>query len=115
MIPEDQLNEDLKNYPLDDVLEKYDISLSELFKLQRNRKYHKREYHHITRTKSRTYSINKTINGKSYHYGSYRDKKEAELIVEELKKCGWDINQLPRILTELNITSKTEKTVKKDG
>lgn len=109
MIPEDQLNEDLKNYPLDDVLEKYDISLSDLFKLQRNRKYHKREYNHITRTKSRTYSINKTINGKSYYYGSYRDKKEAELIVEELKKCGWDINQLPRILTELNITSKQRK------
>jgi len=109
MIPEEQLLEDLKTQPLEKVLEDYDITFKELFQLQRNRNYHTKETSHITRTKSRTYSINKTINGKSYHYGSYHDKKEAEKIVVALEKKGWDINKLPEILIELNIQSKTQE------
>lgn len=114
MIPEDELQEDLKNLPLDEVLSKYELSLSELFKLQRNKQYHNYETNHINENKSGTYSINKTVNGTNYYYGSYRDKREAQLIANQLEQCGWDINELPRILEELNITSKTEK-VKKDG
>ncbi|MBQ2653356.1 MAG: hypothetical protein IJF83_07365 [Methanobrevibacter sp.] len=109
MISEEKLLEDLKNQPLDSVLEKYDISLSDLFRIQRNRKYHPGEYKYITRTKSKAYSIKKTINGENYYYGTYHDKKEAELVVDELKKCSWDINQLPSILERLNIQSKSER------
>lgn len=109
MIPIDKLLKDLKNQPLEDVLEKYDISLSDLFRIQRNRKYHTGEYKYITRTKSKAYSINKTRDGENCYFGTYKDKKEAEAIVGELKKCGWDINQLPSILERLNIQSKSER------
>ena len=113
MIPEDKLLEDLKNLPLEEVLEEYDITLGELFKLQQNKQYRDIKTSYITETKSGTYSINKSLNGEQYYYGSYRDKREAKRIVEELRKCGWDIKELPRILKELNITSKTERRMKK--
>lgn len=113
MIPEDELHKALKNKPLDKVLKDYDLTLSELFQLQRNRKYHTRESNHMVETKSGSYSITKTIDGVSYHYGTYRDKKEAEKIVEALQEKGWDINELPGILKELDIQSKTEKAGKR--
>ena len=109
MIPETELLEDLKTQPLDSVLEKYDISLHELFQLQLNRNYHNKESSHITRTKSRKYAILKSVDGEQQYYGTYSDKKEAELIVEALIECGWDIDELPGILVRLNIQSKSEK------
>lgn len=109
MIPEKELLDDLKNQPLEKVLEKYNISLNELFQLQRNRNYHDNKTSNIYCTSSNKYAISKTINGVNYHYGSYGDKKEAERIVEALIDCGWDINMLPMILERLNIQSKSEK------
>ena len=109
MIPERELLADLKTQPLESVLEKYDISLQELFQLQLNRNYHNKESSYITRTRGGTYSITKSVNGVNYYFGSYADKKEAELIVEALIDCGWNIDELPGILVRLNIQSKSEK------
>lgn len=40
---------------------------------------------------------------KSVFYGRYKTRKEAEAIVEELKKCDWDKNRLCDIQEELEI------------
>lgn len=113
MCSQDQLAKDLRELSLDEVLEKHGITLKELFTIQsgvvmnRSTKTRREESTYIRQTKQGRYVISKTVNNQNVYYGTYMDKKEAEAIVEELKKCFWDKKQLPRILTELNIKTKS--------
>lgn len=45
--------------------------------------------------------VKKSINGKEIYYGSYKKEKDAQQIVDELKKANWDKNELPRIKEEV--------------
>lgn len=41
---------------------------------------------------------------KTVYFGAYKNKKDCEKIVEELKRCGWDKSQLDDIIDRLNLT-----------
>lgn len=51
---------------------------------------------HIYRTPY-GYNIKKTLDGKPVYYGTYRDYRDAERVVEELKRVDWDKSQLESI------------------
>lgn len=114
MCSQDEIRKSLKEMPLEDVLVKYNLTLKELFDIQNNvvmnrsSKTRREESTYITLTRNNKYIISKNVNKKPEYYGTYSDKKEAEKIVDELKKCSWDKKQLPRILKELNIKTKQE-------
>lgn len=103
---------DLQELPIEELVLKYNLSLKELFELS------KKLYTHtdgeigdkyITKTPSKSYMIMKSVAGKNVYFGSYKDLNEARVIRDELIECGWDIEELPRILDEFNIKSKCTK------
>ena len=110
-----ELMEDLQSLTIEEVVKKYDLTFNDLFKLSKqlyssdvvDGKY-------VRKTKSGTYSITKSINGENVYFGSYGDKEEAYLVRDELIACGWDKEQLPIILCELNIKSKKGANWEKD-
>lgn len=46
-----------------------------------------KHYHYSKRSKS--YIVMKRINGKTVHFGSFKNEDEAKALVEELKKNNW--------------------------
>ena len=110
MINQKELKEDMQKLTLEEVLQKYNMSLMELFKYQKqiypnqHLKYGK-EVKYITK-KKKGYAIYKRINNETTYFGTYGSESEAERIVEELVKIGWIPSELPRILEELNIKTR---------
>lgn len=106
MFEEDLLN-DLKKLSLTEVSEKYNLSFKELFdislKLNNKNNIKINEDTYISKTKSKKWAIRKSIKGKMCYYGTYKFKKEASLVVKELIKVDWDIEELPVILERLGI------------
>lgn len=43
------------------------------------------------------YCVVKTVNQERIYFGGYKTEKEAQLVVEELKKCNWDKSKLRSI------------------
>ena len=115
MYSEDLLK-DLKRMSISEVSVKYDLTLKELFEITRkygntnNVKVNDNTY--ISKTSGGKWSIRKSIKGKMCYYGTYGLKKDAILIVKELIKVDWDIEELPNILERNNIQSKSERIVK---
>ena len=62
-------------------------------------------YYNYDKTWKR-YRVTRTINGKRISYGTYATEKEAQEVVCELNKIGWDKKELPLILGRLGIESK---------
>lgn len=50
-----------------------------------------------------TFSVQKYMNGKSVSFGTYKNKRTAKKVVEKLKECNWDKNELPRIKREVGV------------
>lgn len=106
MFDEEELKKDLKNLPLQDVVEKYNLSFKEIFSI--SLKYNKynvkiKDDAYIYKTSGGNWVIRKFVNGKMRYYGTYNLKKDASLVVEELRKVDWDENCLSDILEEFNI------------
>ena len=98
---------DLQTCTIEELVFKYDLTFNELFNL--SKQLHtpdKDKFKYIRKTPSKSYSIVKSINGKNIYFGSYKDENEAIIIRDELIECGWDKEELPRILDEFNIVSK---------
>ena len=104
---EDEIQEDLKKMSIADVVEKYNLSFNELFKLtmklNNKNKVKINDNTYICKTNSRKWAIRKSIDGHMYYYGTYKVKRDASLVVKELIKVDWNIEELPRILKELDI------------
>lgn len=47
------------------------------------------------------YVIQKSINGKSSYFGTYKSLKTAQLVRNELIKCNWDKKQLNKIKNKI--------------
>ena len=107
MLDEEKVINDLKKLSLNEVGEKYNLTLKELFDLTKG--YNNRinvkvtDNSYISKTKSRKWAIRKSINGKMCYFGTYNLKKEAFLVVKELIKVDWDEEELPRILDDLGV------------
>lgn len=106
MISQDDLKKDLQELPLEEVLEKYDLTLNDLFKhqLRFNSVYNSRKkIRYINRTRSGKYAVQKHMDGENIYYGTYNSKEEAEKVAERLLECNWDKEQLETILREEGI------------
>lgn len=106
------IQNDLKNYSLQEVLEKYDLSFEELFKycLKKNNKYNIK-IKKVEETFSRKYiqeyhnafRIRKSIKGKLIYFGYYNTLDDAIRVRNRLIDYKWDKDILPKIYEELNI------------
>ena len=107
-----ELMEDLQELTIEEVVKKYDLTFNDLFKLSKqiysNSNPEDVDFtgKYVRKTKSGTYSIVKSVNGENVYFGSYGDKAEAYMVRDNLIECGWDKDQLPIILCELDIKSK---------
>lgn len=64
------------------------------------------QYNHqgyVYRSQRGRYYISKKVNKKDVNFGTYDNKEDAYCIVEKLKDCGWDKNQLSGIWRETGI------------
>ena len=106
MLEEDLLN-DLKIMSISEVSEKYNLSFKELFdislKLNNKNNIKINDNTYISKTNSKKWAIRKSIKGKMCYYGTYKVKKDASLVVKELIKVDWDVDELPSILERLGI------------
>lgn len=55
-------------------------------------------------TACNTYSVQKWMGDKSVSFGTYKNKRTAKKVVEKLKECNWNKEELPRIKREMGIT-----------
>ena len=86
---------DLKNHSIEFVLNKYGLSWKELVYIQSQKPMYKdSKATHITRTKRGNYLVNKTVDKKMVSYGEYRTRRDAEVIVGEMKKVYWNRSKL---------------------
>lgn len=71
----------------------------------RKPKYKPKYYTYDRRTRKYRVSKRYYVDGKYHitHYGGYRKETDAQKIVEELKKVGWDKSKLNEIKQRLNI------------
>ena len=67
--------------------------------------YFEREVHprYIYMSPKGNFYISKKINQKDVNFGTYDSEEDAKVIVEKLKDCGWDKNQLSGIWRETGI------------
>jgi hypothetical protein len=96
---------DLKSgMSIDEALKKYDLSLEEALN-EGSKKVKPSKYcGHIGLIKwSGHYFISKRIDKKNVFFGTYKTKKEAEIVREELHNCNWDKEKLPAILEKTGI------------
>lgn len=101
------ITNDLKKYTIQEVLSKYDITWSELIRIQS-------EKHSIN---DNGYPKYVTINQKTskymiikdnIYYGSYNSIIEAKTIQEELILCNWNKKLIPYLLKKQGIDSNIE-------
>ena len=107
MIPK-AITIDLRNgMGLEETLVKHKTNLQELFQSNSNKCNSKYsvfdEWSQIQPTKHGTFRVYKYLYGHRIEFGSYRSHEDAILVRDELIKCDWDKNQLPRIIRELGI------------
>lgn len=65
----------------------------------------KNYYYHKT---NHVWCVVKNINHERVYFGGYKTEEEAQLIVEELKKCNWDKSKLRSIKFKV-LCTKLEK------
>lgn len=103
---------DLKQYSIEEVLRKHSLTWKELIYIQSQKALYtpssKKNPSHISRTKRRTYSVNKCMDKRTLNYGEYRTRREAEVIVRELKKVYWNKDKLESIKLEYGIREYNE-------
>lgn len=103
---------ELKTHKIEYVLSKYNLTWKELFYIQSKKGLYspskKRNPSHISKTKRNNYLVSKTMDGKSIGYGEYKDRKDAKLIVEELKKVYWNKSKLEGIKLKYGICEYNE-------
>lgn len=103
------ITNDLKKYSIEEVLSKYDITWSELIRIQSEK--------HIIDEYDKGYPKYVTVNQKTgkymiikdkIYYGSYNTITEAKTIQEELILCNWNKKLIPYLLKKQDIDSNTE-------
>ena len=47
------------------------------------------------------FHVQKIIDGKKYHIGTFRTEAQAKYCVRLMRECDWDLNELPRIKKEI--------------
>ena len=105
MVDFERLKEDLQILSIEDLVSKYNLSFKDLFELS---KQIDDEDKYISINLSGNYSVTKSLNGTVEYFGSYKDKKDAMKVRDELIKCKWDKEEFPEILDVLNIESKCD-------
>ncbi len=103
---QEHIIQDLKKHTIKEVLTKYNITWKELIHIQTHKSLtNNPKATYIHKTKKGKYCVNKIIDGKQVYYGEYNTKKDAETIVDEMKKHYWNIERLEDIKKEHNIQS----------
>lgn len=102
-----QLKEDLQKLPIQVICTKYGLSFKELIRISRTLYTYIDadidENSYVNKTKNGNWTVNKYLGEGAEYFGTYRTKKEAILVRNELIDVNWDKNELDRILDELGI------------
>ena len=98
----DYMNTDIRPYEL---MEKYQFSqidysryISEIYRRTGfKRKRGVQKPIHIDKRENGVYRVSKTINGKTYHCGVYKNKNNAVYVRDKLIQSNWNMHKLNKI------------------
>lgn len=101
-----QLEEDLQNLPIETICTKYNLTFKELFKVARTLYTYidaEDTDSYINQTRGGNWTVNKFIGDETIYFGTYKSKRDAIIVRNELIDVNWDIKRLDEILKELDI------------
>ena len=98
-----EFQKDLRTLTLEEALTKHNLNLKDAFNIlhcnnyQLNRRVNRNSHKHIIVNKDKTkFTIQKCVNGKNIHFGTYNSLKDAQTIRNHCIKYGWiqdNVNQ----------------------
>lgn len=110
----DNFKEDLQNgMPLEEALQKHNISLADAVELMKKQGYHRKKKRtqwnaktgekYISKTRGGKYAIRKHINGKMRYFGYYDNIEDAIKVRNYLYENGWYWQRINAIREKLGV------------
>lgn len=101
-----QLEEDLQVLSIETICNKYNLTFKELIKVARTLYTYidaEDTDSYINKTRGGNWAVNKFIGGETIYFGTYKTKRDAIVVRNELIDINWDKKRLNNILEELDI------------